>query len=118
MRIEAQAIDCRFDLIIGQPDIYAFDLTDKFPSLFSKSWTEHHAICELQASEQPIMRDVDGAVCADCSCSHTAANPKVSEPPVEKLIVSKDALLDPIAPDNDMIVDVGCTLGLGAQPEE
>jgi len=54
------------------------------------------------------MRDVDGAVCAVCSCLHTAANPKVSEPPVEKLIVSKDALLDPIAPDNDMIADLSC----------
>jgi transposase InsO family protein len=106
--INAQVIDCRFDLIIGQPDIFAFDLTDKFPSLFSKSWTESHASRKLQASEQPIMRDVDGAVCAECTCSHTAANPKVSEPPVEKLIVSKDALLDQIDPDDDMIEDLGC----------
>ena len=106
--INAQVIDCRFDLIIGQPDIFAFDLTDKFPSLFSKSWTERHASRKLQASEQPIMRDGDGAVCPACTCEHAAANPKVSEPPVEKLLVSKDALLDPIDPDDDMIDDQGC----------
>ena len=106
--LRAQVIDCRFDLIIGQSDIYFYDIIEKFPSLFSRSWTESRDSRIQQADDQPIMRDVDRAICAECTCSHIAANPISSEPPVEKLIVSKDALLDPIDPDEDMIDDMGC----------
>ena len=56
----------------------------------------------------PIMQASNGSCSADCSCSHVATNPIEYEPPVEKLIVSKDALLDPIDPDEDMIDDMRC----------
>jgi hypothetical protein len=80
--LRAQVIDCRFDLIIGQPDIFFYDIIEKFPSLFSRSWTESHDSRMQQADEQPIMRAVDGSACAECTCSHVVTNPSNYEPPV------------------------------------
>jgi hypothetical protein len=103
--IRAQVIDSRFDLIIGRPDIYAYDLCEKFPSLFSKKWTDGHNLLGNQANSQPIMKADNRATCDECTHLHEATKPIIDEPLVEKLIVSKDALLDPIEPDRDMIVD-------------
>ena len=106
--LRAQVIDSRVDLIIGQPDIFFYDIIEKFPSLFSRSWTESQDSRIQQANEQPIMRAANKSACAECTCSHVVTNLVSYEPPVEKLIVSKDALLDPIDPEEYMIDDLGC----------
>ena len=105
--IRAQVIDSRYDLIIGYPDIFNFELTSKFPSLFSKSWIENKEKNDLrkQVDYMPIMQASDGTCSADCSCSLQVTNPISHEPLVEKYIVNCDALLDRITPDCDEIDD-------------
>ena len=49
--LEAQVIDSRFDLIIGLPDIVAFDFCHKFPSLFSKDWQTPRQEIDIQAND-------------------------------------------------------------------
>ena len=105
--IHAEVINCRYDLIIGRPDIFLVDLCHKFPSLFSKSWSESKDL-ESEANTSPITKNMFGAVCSECTHVRAAANPTHSEPLVERLVVSKDALLDPIEPDWDGIVDRDC----------
>lgn len=105
--IRAQVIDSRYDLIIGYPDIFNFELTSKFPSLFSKSWVEKNKRKDLrkQVDNIPIMQASNGSCRADCSCSLQETNPIPHEPLVEKYIVNRDALLDRITPDCDEIDD-------------
>jgi len=105
--IRAQVIDSRYDLIIGYPDIFNFELTSKFPSLFSKSWIENKEKKDLrkQVDHMPIMQASNGSCSADCSCSLQVTNPISHEPLVEKYIVNRDALLDRITPDCDEIDD-------------
>jgi hypothetical protein len=106
--IRAQVIDSRYDLIIGYPDIFNFELTSKFPSLFSKSWVENNKDkkdLRKQTDHMPIMQASNGSCSADCSCSLQETNPIPHEPLVEKYIVSSDALLDRITPDCDEIDD-------------
>ena len=100
--IRAQVIDSQFDLIIGQPDIFQFDLAYKFPSLFSKKWSDDQLI-ELRDEDQKIMQAMCSVTCDDCKHSQVATNPVHYEPLVEKLIVAKEALLDRIEHDWDMI---------------
>jgi hypothetical protein len=100
--IRAQVIDSQFDLIIGQPDIFQFDLAYKFPSLFSKKWSDDQLI-ELRDEDQKIMQAMCSVTCDDCKHSQVAANPVHCEPLVAKLIVAKEALLDRIEHDWDMI---------------
>ena len=80
--IRAQVIDSRYDLIIGYPDIFNFELTSKFPSLFSKSWIENKEKNDLrkQVDYMPIMQASDGSCSADCSCSLQVTNPISHEP--------------------------------------
>jgi len=105
--IRVQVIDSRYDLIIGYPDIFNFELTSKFPSLFSKSWVENKEKKDLrkQVDHMPIMQASHGSCSADCSCSLQVTNPMSHEPLVEKYIVNSDALLDRISPDCDEIDD-------------
>jgi hypothetical protein len=51
--IRAQVIDSRYDLIIGYPDIFDFELTSKFPSLFSKSWVENQKKKDFRKRRDP-----------------------------------------------------------------
>lgn len=105
--IRAQVIDSRYDLIIGYPDIFDFELTSKFPSLFSKSWVENQKKKDFRkrVDDIPIMQASDGSCGTDCSCSPQVTNSISHEPLVEKFIVNRDALLDRIEPDCDEIID-------------
>ena len=100
--IRAQVIDSRFDLIIGQPDIFQYDLAYKFPSLFSKKWSDDQLI-DKQDNDQKIMQAMCSVTCDECTHSQGATNPVHYEPLVEKLIVAKETLLDRIEHDWDMI---------------
>ena len=84
-------IDSQSDLIIGQPDIFQFDLAYKLPSLFSKKWSDDQLI-EQQDEDQTIMQAMCGLTCVDCKHSRVMTNPW-----------SPKRLLDRIEHDWDMI---------------
>ena len=101
--IRAQVIDSQFDLIIGQPDIFQFDLAYKFPSLFSKEWSDDQLHNKKHDNDQSIMQALCAISCNGCKHSQEVSNRTQFEPLVENLIVAKEALLDRIEHDWDMI---------------
>ena len=92
--IRAQVIDSQFDLIIGRPDIFQFDLAYKFPSLFSKQWSDDQLHNEKHDNDQSIMQALCAISCNGCKHSQEVSNRTQLEPLVENLIVAKDIALD------------------------
>ena len=101
--IVAQVIDSRFDLIIGLPDLAAFDLCRKSPSLFSPARTIPHRNVENTADTDTISKACGGTGCSECTHLCSVTNPETYEPLRQREVVSKEALLDPIPSDWDEI---------------